>query len=71
MKLTLYSTHCPQCVMLERILHEKGLTYDVVNDTSVMTERGFTTVPVLDADGKVMNFAEAVRWLNGGTTNVQ
>ena len=64
MNIVLYSTHCPRCVVLEKKLKQKGIDYNEVNDVSIMEEKGFLEVPVLEADGEIMNFKEANDWIN-------
>ena len=60
----LYSTHCPRCQVLEKKLQQKGVGYDEVNDISVMEQKGYLSVPVLEVDGKSMGFKESVDWIN-------
>ena len=64
MKVTLYSTNCPRCVVLEKKLDEKGIEYDLVTDEDVMINKGFMTAPMLEVDNEVMSFGEAVKWVN-------
>ena len=64
MSIVLYSTHCPRCNVLEKKLQQKEVDYDEVNDTSIMEQKGYLSVPVLEADGKSMDFKEAVDWIN-------
>ena len=64
MSVVLYSTHCPRCNVLEKKLQQKEVNYDEVNDTSIMEQKGYLSVPVLEVDGKSMNFKEAVDWIN-------
>lgn len=64
MSIILYSTHCPRCNVLEKKLKSKNLKYTEVNDTEIMQNKGFTTVPMLDVDGSVMDFIAANEWLN-------
>ena len=64
MQITLFSTHCPRCIVLEKKLKQKGIDYDEVNDVSIMEEKGFLSVPVLEVDGKTMDFKEANDWIN-------
>ena len=64
MQITLFSTHCPRCVVLEKKLKQKGIDYDEVNDVSIMEEKGFLTAPMLEVDGKIMDFKDANDWIN-------
>lgn len=62
--IVLYSTHCPKCNILEKKLKKKNITYDVVEDESLMIEKGFVNVPMLDVDGKLMGFGDATKWID-------
>lgn len=61
--IVLYSTGCPKCVILEKKLGMKNVPFTVCNNVDVMQERGFMTLPMLEVDGKVLDFGEAVRWI--------
>lgn len=62
--IVLYSTHCPKCSIVERKLNEKNIVYDEVNDIDNMIALGLTEVPWLKVDGRMMNFGEAIKWIN-------
>lgn len=62
--ITLFSTHCPKCNVLEKKLKAKNIEYEEVNDVEVMKEKGIVTVPVIDVDGNVMDFKAASDWIN-------
>jgi len=64
LKVIFYSTHCPKCTILERKLKDKNIEYDEVNDIELMISKGFMNVPVLEIDGKVMNYGESIKWIN-------
>lgn len=61
--MVLYTTGCPRCEMLEKLLNDKGVKYEVCTDKDVMAGNGFETVPMLEVDGKTMNYKDAVRWV--------
>lgn len=63
--ITLYSTGCPRCNVLKQKLNSKNIEYTVVNDVDIMTEKGISTVPVLEVDNQLLQFKEAVDWVNG------
>lgn len=65
MQITLYSTHCPKCNVLEKKLKQKNIQYEEVNDIEIMKEKGYLTVPVLEVDGTSMDFKTASDWING------
>ena len=62
--ITLDSTGCPRCTVLKKKLEEKGVTYATVTDIDEMMDLGIQSVPVLVADDKVMQFTEAIQWVN-------
>ena len=64
MKVTLYSTGCPKCKILETKLAKKNINYEIFDDVDEMIKMGFQSVPILKVDEKVMDFGEAVKWLN-------
>ena len=64
MSVILFSTHCPKYYVLEKKLQQKNISYEEVNDTDIMREKGYLTVPVLEVDGTSMNFKEANDWIN-------
>lgn len=64
MEVTLYTTFCPKCRVLETKLKQKGIEYKEITDVDIMTEKGFMSVPMLEVDNFVMNFTEANTWIN-------
>jgi len=59
----LYSTHCPQCIMLENVLKQKKVKYELVKTTLEDVEAmGYSAVPLLEVDGKILNFNEGMAW---------
>ena len=62
--ITLYSTHCPRCIVLERKLKEKNIEYIEVNDVDEMIRLELTYAPALKVDEKMMEFNEAIQWVN-------
>lgn len=64
MNVVLYSTHCPKCSVLEKKLSSSNIDYDIVTDEDLMIEKGFTSAPMLEVDGEIMDFKAAVEWIN-------
>ena len=63
MKVTLYSTHCPNCTVLEKKLKLKNIDFNEVNDIKIMEDKGFVSAPMLEVDDKIMNFQTAIEWI--------
>lgn len=64
MNVTLYSTNCPKCVILEKKLKDKNVEFDIVNDVDQMIEKGFMAAPILEVDGKPLSYMDANTWVN-------
>lgn len=64
MNVVLYSTGCAQCRALEAKLMAKKIVYTKESDMKVMEEKEFMSVPMLEVDGKIMNYSAATEWLN-------
>lgn len=60
----LYSTGCPRCKVLEKKLESNGIAYEKNNSVDEMLELGISEVPVLSVYGQLLNFSEAVNWVN-------
>lgn len=64
--VVLYTIGCPQCQVLAKKLDETGVSYTVETSVERMEELGITVLPVLEVDGKLMNFREAIQWIKDG-----
>ena len=64
MSVTLYSTGCPKCRILETKLNQKNIGFNINKDEDEMIKRGFQSLPMLEVDGKLMDFGDSVRWVN-------
>lgn len=64
MKVDLYTTHCPKCLVLEEKLKQKNIKYEEHTNVDEMIKLGYLTVPVLIVDAKEYSFGEAVQWVN-------
>lgn len=61
--IVLYSTGCPLCRALKLMLDNKHVSYSVESDVEAMKEKGFSSVPVLEVDGKAMMYGEALKYI--------
>jgi len=62
--ITLYTTHCPRCIVLEKKLTAKGIEFEICEDQDLMVEKGFMSAPMLEVDNEVLDFTKAVAWIN-------
>lgn len=59
----LYSTGCPKCGLLKKVLEQKGIEYTVEDDVNKMLELGIEEVPMLKIQGKLMNYDKALHYI--------
>ncbi len=66
--ITVYSTNppCPKCRVLEKKLDVAGIEYNIVDDVEEIKAKGYGNryMPLVEADGQIMEFADAVKWVN-------
>ena len=61
--VTLYSTGCPKCSVLKKKLEQKGIQFDICINVDKMQSLGINQLPALSVDDKLLNFAEAIKWV--------
>ena len=63
----MYTTHCPKCDVMERKLNEAKIQFESIDDLGTVLEvaksGGFTVAPLLEVDGKVMDFKDGIDWI--------
>jgi len=63
--ITIYTTAtCPKCKILKKKLDDKGIAYEEFNDEDEMQRMGILSVPIMSVDGKLMDFPEAIKYVN-------
>lgn len=63
MEVILYSTGCPQCNILKEMLQKKNIIFQIEDNVEKMKELGFSSLPMLSIDNKILNFKEAFNFL--------
>ncbi len=61
--VTLFSTNCPKCRVLEQKLNQKNIAFDISDDIQEVIDQGFMSAPVLKIGDDYMDFATAIAWL--------
>ena len=64
MSITLYTTGCPQCKVLESKLSDKNIKFNTNTDIDDMISKGIGSAPVLEVGGERLNFVDAVKAVN-------
>ena len=65
--INLYSTHCPKCIVLEKKLKNKNISYnlkDKQEDIDYLIRKGFMSAPILEIDDELYNFEQAIEYIN-------
>ena len=62
--MVLYSNNCPKCKVLKMKLDQKEVQYETTDNFTVLMEKGIMSMPVLEIDGKFLEFTEAVKYVN-------
>ena len=62
--INLYTTHCPQCKVLQTKLDEKGIKYNVIEDVKLMRKMGLMSAPALQIEDDIFTFGQAIKWVN-------
>lgn len=55
---------CPKCNILKKKMNSKNIEYTECNDINVLMSKGIDFTPVLEVDGKMMEYADAIKWVN-------
>lgn len=63
MEVILYSTGCPQCNILKEMLQKKNIIFQIEDNIEKMKELGFSSLPMLSINNKILNFKEAFNFL--------
>lgn len=71
MKVILYTTHCPQCMGVEKLLKEKDIKYVENDNVDDIKKTGYNHVPLLEVDGKVLSGVEIYKWVREYNTEVE
>lgn len=61
--IIMYTTHCPQCKVLEKMLNDKKIEYTQITDIDIMKSKGIQSVPYLEIEGELKNFKESMEWI--------
>lgn len=61
--ITLYSTGCPKCNILERRLTNDNIEFEISDDIDKLIEMGFQNAPVLQINDQFIAFEDAMKRL--------
>ena len=62
-EITLYTIRkCPKCAVLKQLLDRANIEYELFDDVEKMIAMGMTSAPMLNVDGKLMDYKDAIKW---------
>ena len=67
--MILYTTNCPKCKILKKKLDKKNIKYDIVTDEKEILALNVLEVPQFFNNEKLLNFSEAIQWINQQEVN--
>lgn len=66
-EITLYTTHCPKCKILQKKLSDKNVTFKSIENVQEI-QKVTTKVPVLvikdQNENKTLDYYEAIKYVN-------
>lgn len=65
--ITLYSTNCPKCNVLETKLKNANIDFNISNNLENLIEQGFREAPILEVNNQYLKFSEAIKWIQEST----
>lgn len=55
---------CPKCKVLKKKLDNKNIKYVECDDVNTLISKNIDLTPVLEIDGNMMNYSDAINWVN-------
>lgn len=62
--MKLFSTGCEKCKILEKKLEDKNIKFEIINDIEEIKKTGYNSAPLLEVDGKMLDFMKAIQYVN-------
>ena len=62
--IKMYTIECPKCMVLEKKLIAKGIEFTKIMDTKIFSELGIDLFPMLEVNGELLDFSNAIKWIN-------
>lgn len=65
MNVVLYTIDCPKCLVLEKKLNAKSISFVKVSDRETLVAKGLEDAhfPMLEVDGVMMEYGTAIEWI--------
>ena len=56
--------NCPKCKILKKKMDDKNIQYTECKDINIMLSKGIEFTPILEINGQLMKYADAIKWVN-------
>lgn len=65
MNVVLYTIDCPKCIVLEKKLKQKDISFAKISDKETLITKGLGDAhfPILEVDGVTMEYGTAIEWI--------
>lgn len=64
-KVILYTTHCPKCIALEKILKKNNIDFEINDDMDTIIEvaekANISTAPILSVNDEILTYEKAMK----------
>lgn len=68
--IKLYSSHCPQCMIIEQMLKNKKIEFEIIDDEKIYfpiaEKNDISSMPFADIDGEIMNTNKLKEYIKKG-----
>lgn len=68
--IKLYSSHCPQCMIIEQMLKNKKIEFEIIDDEKIYfpiaEKNDISSMPFADIDGEIMNTNKLREYIKKG-----
>ena len=62
--IIIYSTNtCFRCKLVKQMLSQHNVEYTETTDIEAMKEKGFKEVPMMEVDGRILDYSDVLTWL--------
>lgn len=62
--ITLYSKHgCIRCDLVKQMLNSHNVPFDEVTDELIIEQKEYEQLPMMEVDGKEMEYIQILYWL--------
>lgn len=69
MDVKLYSNHCPKCNMIKKLLDNKNIAYEIIDNEDIFmpiaVDNKISSMPFADINGDILNTKQLQEFIGG------